>query len=103
MFDFQSFDAMIPPRSTWLPRPRVIDGHRLSMTENPDGTITLHDVKIIRDSIQREPVWGDELPPAPRAPTPTPPGAVTVTTAPRPRPRPRAIDPLINQTTRNER
>lgn len=96
MFDFQSFDAMIPPRSKWLPRPQVIDGHRLSMIENDDGTLVLHDVRIIRDSIQREPVWGDELPPAPRAPTPGP-GAVTVSTAPRPRPRPRAIDPLIQR------
>lgn len=44
MIDFQSIDALVPPRSKWLPGERVIDGHRIWMTEDPDtGELTIHD------------------------------------------------------------
>lgn len=43
MFDFQSIEAMVPPKSTWLPGTRVMDGHRLSMIENEDGSLTIVD------------------------------------------------------------
>lgn len=93
MFDFQSFDGMVPTRSTWLPRPQVIDGHRLSMVE-VQGSLVIVDEIVTRDAVAR--YWSDT---APHGPT-------TTTTAPRPPvrppvPRPMHPDPLIRRAQLN--